>query len=103
MYMGSYGAASPKPTHLWAPSPAVSMFSLLLPSNVDWEQVVDRSVLSNGKVSVSGNKTSKPVKLIRGNLVLQQVRFGTKLGLGPNQSLIQKCQQCMGPQSGPVA
>lgn len=59
MYMGSYGAASPKPTHLWCPSPAVSMFSLPLPYKCDWEQVVDRTVLSNGKVSVSGNKLLK--------------------------------------------
>lgn len=79
MYMGSYGAASPKPTHLWSPSPIVSMFSLPLPK-CEWEQVVDRTVLSNGKVSVSGNKNLKAPQTYPREFGFATIRVWQKAG-----------------------
>ena len=58
MYMGAYGAASPKPTFLWAPSETVSWFSLPLPKK-DWEAMVDKKTMPDGSIQVSGNKKLK--------------------------------------------
>ena len=59
MYMGSYGSASPKPTHLWSPCPEVGKFSLPLPADREWESMVDRKVLPDGRVQVTGNANLK--------------------------------------------
>lgn len=58
MYMGSYGAASPKPTFLWRPSPLVSRFSLPLPQR-EWESMVTKTQLPDGRTQVSGNQLLK--------------------------------------------
>lgn len=58
MHMGSYGAASPKPTFLWSPSPTVLNFSLPLPDR-EWESMVDQKPCQDGSVQVSGNKNLK--------------------------------------------
>ena len=54
MYMGAYGAASPKPTFLWAPTPAVQSMSLPLPEQ-DWQAMVTRKTLEDGRSHVTGN------------------------------------------------
>lgn len=58
MYMGSYGAMSPKPTFLWAPTPHVNRFSLPLPDR-EWQEVVTKSVKEDGTVQVTGNNQLK--------------------------------------------
>ena len=58
MYMGSYGSASPKPTHLWSPCPEVAKFSLPLPDR-EWESMVTKKVLPDGRVQVTGNSNLK--------------------------------------------
>lgn len=58
IYMGSYGALSPKPTFLWAPTPQVFRFSLPLPDK-EWEEVVTKSVKEDGSVQVTGNSKLK--------------------------------------------
>ena len=58
MYMGSYGAASPKPTFLWSPSTTVINFSLPLPDR-EWESMVDKKTMPDGSVQVSGNSRLK--------------------------------------------
>ena len=58
MDMGSFGAASPKPTHLWAPCPEVSRFSLPLPDR-EWESMVTKKVMPDGRIQVTGNQHLK--------------------------------------------
>ena len=58
MWMGSYGAETPKGTHLWAPDACVSKFSLPLPDK-DWETLVTKKVLPDGRVQVTGNAALK--------------------------------------------
>ena len=58
MHMGSYGASSPKPTFLWAPTPCVKMFSLPLPDR-EWEPMVTKKVMSDGRTQVTGNASLK--------------------------------------------
>ena len=59
MHMGSYGAASPKPTFLWAPTPWVYRFSIPLPADREWEPTVTKKVRADGSVQVTGNETLK--------------------------------------------
>ena len=59
MHMGSYGAASPKPTFLWSPSPTVLNFALPLPHDRQWETMVDKKTMPDGSVQVSGNSKLK--------------------------------------------
>ena len=58
MHMGSYGAKSPKPTHLWSPCPEVNMFSLPLPDR-EWETMVSKKLMPDGRVQVTGNSLLK--------------------------------------------
>eukprot|EP00438_Fugacium_kawagutii_P030697 Skav213051 [mRNA] locus=scaffold364:34927:36864:+ [translate_table: standard] len=58
MHMGSFGASSPKPTFLWSPCPSVKFFDLPLPQK-EWEAMVDKRVLEDGRVQVSGNAKLK--------------------------------------------
>ena len=58
MWMGSYGADTPKGTHLWAPDSCVSKFALPLPDK-DWDQLVTKKVLPDGRVQVTGNAALK--------------------------------------------
>eukprot|EP00438_Fugacium_kawagutii_P025098 Skav213447 [mRNA] locus=scaffold837:322198:322716:+ [translate_table: standard] len=59
IFMGAYGAETKKPTYLWAPSPTVSHFSLPLPQDKDWLAVVDKKVLADGRVQITGNGNLK--------------------------------------------
>ena len=58
MHMGSFGAASPKPTHLWAPCPEVAKFSLPLPDR-EWESMVSKKTMPDGRIQVTGNQNLK--------------------------------------------
>lgn len=58
--MGAYGAGSPKGTTLWSSRKNVQKFCRPLPSNQTWNSEMTRkSVLSNGKLSVSGGRDLK--------------------------------------------
>lgn len=59
MYMGSYGTKSPKPTHLWSPTPAVNMFNLPLPGDKEWAPMVSKKLMPDGRVQVTGNSLLK--------------------------------------------
>ena len=59
-WMGSFGARSPKGTHLWAPTPLVHRFSMPLPTDVTWAtDLVKKEVTKDGKVRVTGDKALK--------------------------------------------
>ena len=81
MYMGAYGAASPKPTFLWAPSETVSWFSLPLPKK-DWEAMVDKKTMPDGSIQVSGNKKLKGSQTYPKNLDYRQLGCGMRLQKG---------------------
>ena len=59
MHMGAYGSASPKPTHLWSPCAEVAKFSLPLPQDREWESMVTKKTLPDGRVQVTGNSSLK--------------------------------------------
>lgn len=59
IYMGSYGSESPKPTYLWAPTPAVGNLSIPLPSDKEWTPMVSVSTSRAGVKYVTGNKNLK--------------------------------------------
>ena len=59
VFMGAFGAESPKPSFLWSSNAAVSKFSLPLPKNRAWTKVVRTRVRPDGSVCVSGNKFLK--------------------------------------------
>lgn len=58
MWMGSYGAESPKSTCLWSCCPC-SSFSVPLPKDKTWISLVNKSAKSDGTISVSGNSKLK--------------------------------------------
>lgn len=53
-WMGSYGASSPKGTHLWGPHADIQNFILPLPCKT-WAPLVTKKTLADGRVQVSGN------------------------------------------------
>lgn len=55
IHMGSYGATSPKPTFLWAPTISVYKFSLPLPQDQTWEPTVTKTTRADGSTCVTGN------------------------------------------------
>ena len=60
MWMGSFGATSPKPTVLWCPRPDVTKFSLPLPQNVVWDaDMVTKKVMPDGRIQVTGSSDLK--------------------------------------------
>ena len=59
MWMGSYGANTPKGTHLWGPTEAINKFALPLPQK-EWEQqLVTKKTLDDGRIQVTGNSALK--------------------------------------------
>ena len=58
MHMGSFGAASPKPTFLWAPTISVYKFSLPLPDR-EWKPTVTKTTRADGSTCVTGNGNLK--------------------------------------------
>lgn len=60
MWMGSYGALTPKGTHLWCPSPCVGRLSLPLPQDVDWSaELVTKKTRADGSVQITGSHALK--------------------------------------------
>ena len=59
MYMGAFGAESPKPTFLWAPVSDVQKFSLPLPADKTWVETVKKTVKPDGTIQISGNENLK--------------------------------------------
>ena len=60
MWMGAFGASSPKPTVLWRPCPCVAKFSLPLPQNVVWDaDMVTKKVMPDGRIQVTGSSDLK--------------------------------------------
>ena len=67
-WMGSFGARSPKGTHLWAPTPLVHRFSMPLPTDVTWAtDLVKKEVTKDGKVRVTGDKALKKIPKLHPN------------------------------------
>ena len=56
MWMGAFGADTPKGTHLWAPDACVSKFSLPLPND---KELVTKKVLPDGGAQATGNSALK--------------------------------------------
>ena len=59
MWMGSYGAATPKGTHLWGPTESLLKFALPLPKKEWDEQLVSKKVMPDGRIQVTGNALLK--------------------------------------------
>ena len=59
MYMGAFGAESPKPTFLWAPISDVKKFSLPLPEGKEWVETVSKTTKEDGTVQITGNSNLK--------------------------------------------
>ena len=59
MRMGSFGAATPKGTHLWGPHENITKFSLPLPQKAWDEQLVSKKLLPDGRVQITGNSALK--------------------------------------------
>ena len=59
MFMGSYGAPTKKPTMLWGPDPLINMFSIPLPTNVQWEKDLVSTYVRDGRTWVTGNSNLK--------------------------------------------
>ena len=57
-WMGSYGASSPKGTHLWGPHADIQKFILPLPCKT-WAPLVTKKTLADGRVQVSGSSDLK--------------------------------------------
>ena len=77
MYMGAFGAESPKPTFLWGPVRDVAKFSLPLPDR-EWTQTVNKSVKDDGTVQISGNANLKATQTYPKEFGVATVRIWRK-------------------------
>lgn len=59
MWMGAFGAASPKGTVLWGPYQTVSWFALPLPKDRAWATDLTTKTEKNGRTQVTGSKGLK--------------------------------------------
>ena len=59
MWMGAYGSATPKGTHLWGPDASVVKFALPLPRREWSEQLVTKKVMADGRIQITGNASLK--------------------------------------------
>lgn len=58
-WMGAYGAGSPKGTTLWSSRRAVHKLNRSLPNKTWSHEMTKKTILSNGKLSVSGGRDLK--------------------------------------------
>lgn len=59
MWMGAFGAATPKGTHLWGPHSSILKFALPLPQKEWAEQLVTKKVMPDGRIQATGNAALK--------------------------------------------